>query len=435
MLVSLTLENFDRVVSPLRIDLRAAPTPSTDGSPSKPATLPLPSQLASVLFLLGKPGSARHSVQRAITCLRSLTLAAPRAPLPLRAASAQPTKLALEALCGTSLFQYELTLTPSLILHEALRVVSRAGTSPQVIYTRTGESTSRPPSVTLTHVPGSERARLLVAAQSTRPEQPFLHEALRRGASCVLPLGTWLRDHLQVLLPEPRTTGLAARASREPAFLAFLSQLVAGADVGIDQVTLSRAEVPASYFQSPDEQAEILQSLSRFPDSFAETPDGELIASGPQRTLERVWLTFLPALPKPPEPPPLTEPDLSHAARRVLHLAPLLYRPPVASTAPALPSPVALIDDLDRGLHPALAHALVRLLLTAHAHEPHAQLLCTLDAPDLLPHLALPSLPSIYLLDPSLPGGSAALPSGPALPQTPHKPLLDLLTPTLKSPL
>src|SRR5262249_51212400 len=123
-----------------------------------------------------------------------------------------------------------------------------------------------------------EKRQLDLVAYGTRPEQLFLNEGLRRGVAGFAPIGAWLRERLQLILPGPKLVGLASRAARGPPFLAFLGELLAESDTGLAQVDVRREAVGPEAFENEAEERELLAALTRFPDAFAETPDGELYA-------------------------------------------------------------------------------------------------------------------------------------------------------------
>lgn len=321
---------------------------------------------ARIALVHGAPASGKSALLRAFGLLRTLTLAGPRPPLPLlpnRFYGDRPSRFELEVQLQAARFHYVLSLTPSQILDESLHITSRPeGSSGEpttrLVFERKSAAPGRPPVIELGDVAGQDAGRLRLVAQSTRPEQPILHEGLRRGLPLFVPLGVWLRDRLQLLLPEAKLVGLAARGARDPGFLDFLSDYLAVARLGIRRLGVERQPLPAGYFQSPEEQEEVTAELTRFADSFAETPEGELIAQpasdGPFVDIERVRLTQTVLGPDGAEAE-LSAEELPQTARRLLHLSPLFY---AAATAPT-PPPCAIIDDLGHSLTPSLLRSLL----------------------------------------------------------------------------
>ncbi len=342
-------------------------------------------QPARIALITGSPGAGKSALLRAVGLLRTLTLAGPRPPLPLlpnRFYGAGPSRLELVVQLQAARFRYAISLTPTEILDESLYLEplpSETATSPRMIFERRSSAPGRPPVIELGEVAGQDAPRLRLVAQSTRPEQPLLHEGLRRGLPLFVPLGMWLRDRLQLLLPEAKLVGLAARGARDAGFLDFLSEYLAVAQLGIRRLQVERQPLPAGYFQSPEEQEEVTAELTRFADSFAETPEGELIAQpapdGPFVDIERVRLMQTVLGPQGAQAE-LSADELPGTARRLLHLSPLFY---TATTSPT-PPPCALIDDLQQGLTPSLLRSLLSRFASDADLPPERQLIGFLPA-------------------------------------------------------
>lgn len=355
MLIRFAVENYLCFGPEVVLDL-SQPSPG-DGPTGAPARIAL---------ITGAPGAGKSALLRALGLLRTLTLAGPRPPLPLlpnRFYGDRPTRLTLDVQIEAARFRYVLGLTPNQILDESLHIIPRVPgpettASPRMIFERRSSAPGRPPVIELGEVAGQDAGRLRLVAQSTRPEQPILHEGLRRGLPLFVPLGMWLRDRLQLLLPEAKLVGLAARGARDPGFLEFLSEYLAVAQLGIRRLGVARQPLPSGYFQSPEEQEEVTAELTRFADSFAETPEGELIAQpagdGPFVDIEQVKLTQTVQGPAGAQAE-LPADELPGTARRMLHLSPLFYANPTAPTPP----PCALVDDLAQNLTPSLLRSLL----------------------------------------------------------------------------
>jgi hypothetical protein len=350
MLLRFTVENFLCFAERTCLDLSTAP---------------------ALAFIVGKNASGKSSLQKALACARNLILAGsrPGQPLPITPhlfAASGPTRFELEVLHGGSVWIYGFALTQTHVEEEWLRQRPARGdgdeTTQPLFYRRRSENA--PSAVEFGALPADERQRLNLVAYGTRPEQLLLNEGLRRSVRSFASLGAWLRDRLQLILPEAKIVGLAARAAREPRFAAFLGELLRELDPDVKEVSVKREPVPSDTFESEEERRELCAELVRFPDAFAETPDGELVAekTGALAELQRVRLIFTVAAPDG-RSAELPSSALCDGARRILHLAPLLYRndgeKPESGLATLAP-PVFVLDDLVRGLHPALASALLQ---------------------------------------------------------------------------
>jgi hypothetical protein len=353
MLRCFTVANFLCFGPPVTLDLRPPPTDLPEAAAAPPR----------IVLVSGPAAAGKSALLRALGLLRNLTLAGPRAPLAIVGHRFSPpglTRLAIEVQIEQAIWAYELLLDAGTIHEETLRVSAASpggSVETRTLFTRHRGDPGRPPVIEPGPLSPSEQGRLRLLAQSTRAEQPVLNEGLRRGLPLFVPLGMWLRDRLQLLLPEAKFVGLAARAARDPDLLAFLGDYLSVADLGISGLSLAREPVPAGYFQSQEELEEVTAELTRFPDSFAETPEGELIAqpaaSGPFVDIERVRLTQTIAGPSGARAE-LAIDELPQTARRLLHLAPLFY-----AAADPLPPPCAVIDDLGASLSPKLLSALL----------------------------------------------------------------------------
>lgn len=342
MLVRFTVENFLAFSQPVSLDLGGSP---------------------SAALIVGENGTGKSSLLKALAALRNLVLGGsrPGQPLPLTphlAATARPTRFELTVHQSDALWTYGLTATPDKVHAEWLTHQPTGAATGQPVFTREQVGKAAP-AVELGDLLADDRPRRDLLAYGTRPEQLFLNEALRRNVRPLLPFATWLRDRLQLVLPEPKIVGLASRATREPRFLAFLGELLREAGSGLDAVEVERSLVEPETFETEEEQRELLAALTSFPDAFAETSDGELIAEPVEGTNRRMYDLFrlrllcrligLDAL--------LPAKELSDGTQRLLHLATILYQLP---ERPAGRAPIFFVDDLGRSLHPRLQERLVR---------------------------------------------------------------------------
>ncbi len=318
----------------------------------------------AIVLIVGENASGKSSLLKTLACVRNLVLGGsrPGQPLPIVPnlfAPPSPTRIKIKVRHGDTIFAYGLAATSRHIEEEWLTEQSHDAAQAQMLFSRR-RTADAPVSVELGALSLDERKRMDLIIYGTRPEQLLLNEGLRRGVRSFAPLGTWLRDRLQMILPEAKLVGLSARAAREPRFAEFLGELLHESGTGVVKVEVQREPVDPSSFGSEEEQRELIAALTSFPDAFAETEDGELIAEkkGPRIEVYRVKLAFTLAA-ADGRRAPLPSSGLSDGMLRILHLAPLLY-----GAAPAAPpsqgaAPVFFLDDLGRGLHKTLVKSLL----------------------------------------------------------------------------
>lgn len=374
MLIRFAVENFLCFAERASLEL---------GSPSES---PSPT---SITLLCGDTASGKSSLQKALACVRNLVLSSsrPGQPLPITPSAFAPTRpscFELSLRHDDVVWTYRFSATTRRIEEESL--AQDTGNGPRTLYTRRAEG-STPVNIELGDIAAADRQRLELVAYGTRPEQLFLNEALRRGVSAFAPVGIWLRDRLQLVLSETKVVGLASRAAREPAFAEFLEQLLESAQTGVLKVEARREPLPDNTFESEDEERELITALTSFPDAFAETPDGELIAERDGRLVDlfRVRLVCTIAGPNG-QRAELPVSALSDGTQRLLHLAPILHT--------RINGPVFFVDDLDRGMSPRLASGLLQRFIERGAAA--GQLIATVR--DAAPFLELSPSPRVHEL-------------------------------------
>lgn len=383
MLISLTLENLLSFSEPFTLDLRAPRDPDPDA-----AQCPLPGgdgdgAVHRTALVVGRNGTGKSNLLRAMVLVRNLLLASVRPgkslPLPLFLLGPEirpEARFELSVLQAGEIWTYQFAATRERVLSEKLSARGPAGT--RMLFSRRA-TTAGKAAIEIGEVSPPDRQRLELVAAYTRPEQPMLGESLRQGGVPVLlPLGTWLRDRLQIIRSEARIAGLAARMSREPQFAAFVSALVAEADLGVTAVATRRVPVDHDFFKDEAEEREVLTALTGYADGFVQTADGEIIAERDPEVptvldLFRVSLVFeqRTASGRSLE---LSLHDAPDGLLRLLHLAPAFY-----AGAADLPPQVFLVDELDRSLYTGLTRRLLARFAAAAAPGPHgaAQLIAT----------------------------------------------------------
>lgn len=423
MLVRLGLADYLCFGAPAELSLRAAPPQPQSQSSMAPGTVALPdgSRVHDRAVLVGQGGAGKSALLRALGYLRGLVLGGVRSGPPPRSPNRRihrepgsGTELSLEVLHDGALWRYSMTVGAALIERERLTTTPADGRE-RLVFERARQGGVLPaPVVRLGEAASGERSQLELIAFGTRPEQPFLAEAILREARCVQPIATWLRERLQLLRPEAKTVGLAARCAREPAFARFVAELLDQAGFGVHAVQTSRRSLPHDYFETEEEQREVLAALTGYADGFVQTQEGEIIAERDDKFVELflVGLRFMVsgaggragAQSPDGDDVPLTLGDLSDGALRLLHLAQVLYNKPPPGHV-ALPQ-VFFVDELDRSLHPAVSRALVRCFARAESRDPlhgRPQLIATTHDASLADEALFPGR---YLVAPGPAGAS-----------------------------
>ncbi len=359
MLIRFALENFMALAGRVQLELR--PPAGADAAGSSTVALPDGSLGLSRALLVGDNAAGKTAVLKGLGLLRTLVLAGTRSgqPVPLQPNRhlpiEQPTTFELQVLHGGALWTYGLTIGRELVESESLHL-STGTQGPVEVFTRARLSPLIPStSIKLGPAAAAERERLQLFASATRAEQPFLAEALRRGATVLAPLGVWLRERLQLVRAEAKVVGLAARCAREPAFARFLSELLAAAGTGISEIGTTHARVDPDYFETEQEKQQVVAALTGYADGFVQTDDGEIIAERDGRFVDlyKVQLRLSERGPGGGTAyVPLSE--LSDGVLRLMHLAPVLY-PGAATAGP----PSFFVDELDRSLHPRVAREIL----------------------------------------------------------------------------
>lgn len=359
MLIRFALENFMALAGRAQLEMRLPAGADATGLSS--VALPDGTMALGRALLVGDNGAGKTAVLKGLGLLRTLVLAGtrPGQPVPLQPCRhlpvEQPTTFELQVLHAGALWTYSLTIGRELVESESLHLGTAAQGTVEV-FTRVRPSPLIPStSIKLGAAAAGERERLQLVASATRAEQPFLAEALRRGAAVVAPLGVWLRERLQLVRAEAKVVGIAARCAREPAFARFLSELLAAAGTGISEVSTTHARVDPDYFETEQEKQQVVAALTGYADGFVQTDDGEIIAERDGRFVD-LYQVRLCVIERGPggrlADVPLAE--LSDGVLRLLHLAPVLY-PGAAAAGP----PSFFIDELDRSLHPRVARELL----------------------------------------------------------------------------
>jgi AAA15 family ATPase/GTPase len=211
----------------------------------------------------------------------------------------------------------------------------------------------------------------------TRPNQLFLTEAEERNAPELAPPLTWFRERLEVSFPNDGYVELHKAVDTDPAFGAFLTELLAGADTGIQGISTTRF----SSSDVPENVRTAMETILGDRDS-ALVPQGGFSLFNDDGEIEA--LTFLIRHGDGERAGTFTVDEESDGTQRLMHLARVLYRND--SDAPR----IFIIDEIDRSLHPLLTRFFLQEFLCAGSAASPSQLIFTTHDTNLLDVNLLP---------------------------------------------
>lgn len=363
--------------------------------------LPDGSQVLERALIVGEAGQGKSNLLKVFSLLRQLLLhgnrqgQGHRPQLPscrLLDPVQLSTRIELSILADGALFRYQLALRSEQggqIDAESL-FVQHAGQPESLIFVRERKN----PILQFTDVKvgdgaARDRGQLESLALDLPTDLPLLTMALGSDCQVVRPLGAWLAETLQLVRPEPRVTGLAARCAQHPDFAEKLAGLLRAVGLPVTHVAARRTPIGPDYFESEAEQKQVVSALLGYRDGFVQTQDGELIAEREGNFVD-LYLTALQVGMHGPSgrQSDFSPQELSESTLRLLHLSPLVIANPLQ------PSPVFFVDDLARGL----SQRALDVLLHHPSRPADAQLVAT-ALPDsalvgLFPSSATRTLPA-----------------------------------------
>ena len=216
-------------------------------------------------------------------------------------------------------------------------------------------------------------------AKGTRPNQPFLTEAVDRNVKAVKPLMDWFREVLQVILAESKYDMLEVKAHKDRSFTSFLGKFLKTAGTGIETVVTER--LPFDFDQLTDIpeverekiKSEILKG-SNFVITIEDKQFGATLADNGQPVLVGLKTSHRghdgQAILFDLE-------EESEGTQRLINLLPTL------ETSKVSPK-VWVIDELDRRLHPLLSRMFLEVFLDSNKDSPKGQMIFTTHDINLL---------------------------------------------------
>ncbi|OAP35162.1 hypothetical protein AU381_25765 [Sinorhizobium glycinis] len=192
-------------------------------------------------------------------------------------------------------------------------------------------------------------------AFGTRPNQPFLTEAIQRNVEALRPIYNWFRNDLQIISAEGEYAALEMRAHKDSDFVGKLSTAIRNAGIGIDHIETDVRTIEIDDFRDvpPEMLREISDTLETGSMALLGARDSNriMIRKNDDNELEVIDLVFVHKREDGSEVR-FTQDEESAGTRRLLHLIPM-----IADLSQS--DKTFVIDEIDRKLHPLLAYNLL----------------------------------------------------------------------------
>lgn len=355
MLLQLTVENFRSISDEVELSMRASddvPRQESDRAQPVLASVGADLKVLRCAAIYGANASGKSNLVEALQVARRLVVHGTSSkderlgvqPFLLDTArQGQPSRFELYLLVSDQVYGYGFAATNRGITEESLTMMLD-GVETEVFARRDGQVRIADVLVT-----GLEDPKFLeYVARGTPENQLFLHEAMLRNVAS-RPIGDvfrWFEDHLRIIMPSSTPTELVRLADADPEFREFLMRAVAWADTGIKQIYVDRRRLDeglAAFWKGVFAKAKESGNDIDVPSMMDLVPLDDGGVNRLQLALRHSDDASLPAF---------SLSDESDGTRRLLDLAPVLYR---ASKGPT----VLVIDEIDRSLHTLLAQQIV----------------------------------------------------------------------------
>lgn len=382
MLISFALKNWRAFKDETVFSMRASKERFDSNKSAKLTARYGGAKILPIAAIYGANASGKSSVIEAMGFLKSMVMFGTQvnqtisiAPHRLDDESASsPSVFKVEFLADGLIYCYEVSLTKTSVMYEAL-YIERSRGGAEILYERTSEG------VKLGAKVDSERNRLI--AENTRANQLYLHNAVSQNASEFLPAFNWFANTLEVLGVDSEYEQYSKMLLRQD-FLEFVNRKLRRYNTGIESIIPE----PIAQGASPIPKGILDQMLSTIP-TDAEDLTVQVRANipnsrGPEIYLVRVRKDQEPevskvALRHKRSNGSLTTFELSDESKgtqRLIELLPLFFDMAKDNTADTQ-SKVYLVDELDRSYHSALSTDLVREYLAECSESSFNQLIFT----------------------------------------------------------
>lgn len=221
-------------------------------------------------------------------------------------------------------------------------------------------------------------------AQGTRPNQPFLTEAIERNVEECAPIAEWFRMALVIISAESAASNLEMSVQGDETLTTFLGTVLRSAGTGVGRVTAEEepydldalkpmlTEQQRQELETNLQESEAVIVKLHGPQSeraiLKQRADGQVV----QVSLKM----FHPG--KDGQLVPFSMDEQSDGTRRLIHLTPALYM------LKQNPEQTIIIDELDRRLHTLLSRLFVQAALDCDDEHRQSQLIFTTHDTNLL---------------------------------------------------
>lgn len=386
MLIQFSAENFRSVAERVDFSMRAASNSSEVEQDTSLIPLSPSLRLLRCAALYGANASGKSNLVAAMLQARGLIVSPsvsrgeslPSAPFLLGDDwKRRPTTFEFYFVVDQKVYGYRFTYDERVIVNEKLTVAEPDALGKELtLFSREGGEISFGPELQSS----TDDFRFLeYVAKGTRPNQLFLNEAHEREVKELEAVFQWFAMTLVIIGPDTQYGPLVEDIEREPAFKEFLQRVLRWADTGIVAVDARRRPLDQDIRRDVKailRNKRVRSILGRLPvhphrrGRVVESPDG--------KTTELLSLHLKHHGAGGDESFEMSQE--SDGTLRLLDLAPILYWS-------ERPSPVYIVDELDRSLHTLLAQRLVeRFILesTQQSARTAPQLLFTTHDTNLL---------------------------------------------------
>jgi AAA15 family ATPase/GTPase len=336
-------------------------------------------KILPISAIYGPNASGKSNLIEAARLLQQLVVSGtqPGQPLPRQAfkldsaTSQQPTRFSLDFVATDDrAYRYVLAVTDHDVHFEELTEVRRT-VERRVFRRELGEKRFDVRGLESLARDKQRQAFFRFTAEGTRPNQPFLHEAMARAITELEPVFRWFSSCLLIIGPESRPITLEEIVMENDAFREFLRDRMHGADTGINDIETDDRPL--------DEVSDIPTPLRDKIRANLKANEVQLLRIQNRRFLIRhrdsdIRACQLRATRLLPDGSSIAfeADEESDGTRRYMDLALPFYTIEAAKSRH-----VILVDELDRSLHPALCRSAIESFLARCGHETRSQLIFT----------------------------------------------------------
>lgn len=336
-------------------------------------------RILPVSAIYGPNASGKSNLIEAARVLQQLVVGGtqPAQPLPYQAfkldpaTSAKPTRFSLDFVAtDDKAYRYVLAVTDQQVHFEELTEVRRT-VERRVFRRELGEKRFDVSGLESLVQDKQRQAFFRFTAEGTRPNQPFLHEAMDRAITELEPVFRWFSACLLIIGPESRPITLEDIVMENDSFREFLRDRLHGADTGINDIETDDRPL--------DEVSDIPMPLRDNIRANLKANEVKLLRIQNRRFLIRhrdgdLRACQLRATRLLPDGSSIAfeADEESDGTRRYMDLALAFYTIEAAKSRH-----VILVDELDRSLHPVLCRSAIEAFLARCGPETHSQLIIT----------------------------------------------------------